>query len=326
MKFKNRIILLISTQILLSVPAILFMEKMLIPMLILMILNILLHAITAYNGIKKLLGNFSNSITSMKLENPDIPYLVLEDSIISKIQDQITTLFNDIKVAKESSRYEKEQLSSLISDISHQIKTPLTQLNLYNELLADNKKEKNPLQNEFDETLKHLTWLIEKLMILSRVETGMIQINKKNLDITQTLLKALTSVSPLAKEKKINIIYNNPVSFNLNHDFKWTIEAIFNLLDNAVKYSLEESVIEITYEKRELFYIISIKDRGVGIPQKELNNIYKRFFRGDNVSDRNGVGIGLALSQKIMNMQNGYIHCESELNTGSIFSLFFPIL
>ena len=228
-----------------------------------MSINLSFYTITEYKKIKKLFEDLSDSITSMKYESPYIPFALLDDSLISKIQNQIVTLFNDIKIAKENGIKEKEYLSSLISDISHQIKTPLTQLNLYNELLSQEKETGKSLKHEFDETLKHLTWLIE---------------------------------------------------------------AIFNLLDNAVKYSPGNSTIVISNEKRELFYTIIIKDQGSGIDNDELNNIYKRFYRGKNVKNLEGVGIGLALSQKIMNMQGGYIHCKSTIDKGSEFSVYLSII
>ncbi len=308
--------------LLLSIFLYLFRDKLLIHFLILLTINISIFFIYRYKTLKKVFIDFSNLISSLNDKRPYKPYVNFSDNLLSKLQDQILQLFSDLKLAKEKSHNEKEELSSLISDISHQIKTPLTSLNLYNDLLKKSHGDKKELQQEFDRGLKHLTWLIENLMILSRVETGIIQINKEDNDITQSLLRSIKRVSHQSENKKIVIKYNRPISQLLKYDEKWTSEAIYNILDNAVKYSPNNKEIFIKTEKRELYYLITIIDSGIGIKKSELNSIFKRFYRGSNVKNLDGVGIGLSLSQKIMNFQNGYINCKSNMNKGSEFTIF----
>jgi signal transduction histidine kinase len=134
---------------------------------------------------------------------------------------------------------------------------------------------------------------------------------------------AIEQIAPKADSKQIQIRYC-PESCTARFDSKWTQEALFNLLDNAVKYSSESAAITVTIKVFEMFACISVADQGIGIPDEELPCIFGRFYRGQNVREQNGVGIGLYLCRKIIEGQGGYITAESTVNQGSIFKIFLP--
>ncbi|MCR5122297.1 MAG: sensor histidine kinase, partial [Ruminococcus sp.] len=130
-------------------------------------------------------------------------------------------------------------------------------------------------------------------------------------------------VKPKAESKKIVIKYTRE-SHTAKFDSKWTREALFNILDNAVKYSPEKSSIAVDVQMYEMFVCISVSDNGIGIAEDELPRIFGRFYRGQNVREQSGVGIGLYLSRRIIEEQGGYITVESVPGKGSVFRIFLP--
>jgi len=242
---------------------------------------------------------------------------VLQDDLLSKIQHQMIK-FSELLIGfQDKEKNERVRLEALISDISHQLKTPLSNLKMYQSLLQDSQD--NLFLDKIMKQTEKLEWLIESLMKLSRVESGCININMKENNLNLTILEAINLVHLQAENKGIVIQYN-PVDLMVAHDSKWSIEAIFNVLDNAVKYSGHESQVSIEVEKNEMFYAVVIKDKGIGVSTDELNSIFKRFYRGSQVHEIEGVGIGLYLAQEIMNRQGGYIYCK-DIQQGSEFSI-----
>lgn len=273
------------------------------------------------------LESLSQTIESIIDDNPQDIFSTIEDTMLSKLQGQIIKLSDILKSYNIKQKKEKDDITALISDISHQLKTPLANLNMYNSLLLDEKLDDNK-RTEFtknmENQLEKLNWLMESLIKMSRLETGIIKLNTQNQSISQTVLQSILMISPKAEEKGMNITFNGD-DIKLIHDSKWTQEAIFNILDNSIKYSLENTEIDILIIKYDLFCRIDIVDRGDGIIESDINKIFTRFFRGENVKDKEGVGIGLFLSRKIISEQGGYIKVKSTLGKGSIFSIFLPV-
>jgi len=242
---------------------------------------------------------------------------VLQDDLLSKIQHQMIK-FSELLISfQDKEKNERLRLEVLISDISHQLKTPLSNLKMYQSLLQDSQD--NLFLDKIMKQTEKLEWLIESLMKLSRIESGCIAINMKENNLNLTILEAINLVHLQAENKGIVIKYN-PVDLMVAHDSKWSIEAIFNVLDNAVKYSGHESEVSIEVETNEMFNAVVIKDKGIGVSSDELNSIFKRFYRGSQVHEIEGVGIGLYLAQEIMNKQGGYIYCK-DIQQGSEFSI-----
>lgn len=287
----------------------------------------IIFIILVSRNVSNTLEILSQTIESIIDDNPVDTFSTIEDTMLSKLQSQILKLSDILKFHSIKQKKEKDDITALISDISHQLKTPLANLNIYNSLLLDENLDHSKrieFTKNMENQLEKLNWLLESLIKMSRLEAGIIKLNAENQSISQTVLQAISTSSNKAEEKGINIIFNAG-DISLVHDIKWTQEAIFNILDNAVKYSSKNTKINVSIMKYELFCRIDIKDEGDGIIESDINKIFTRFYRGENTKNIEGVGIGLFLSRKIISAQGGYIKAKSTLGKGSVFSVFLPI-
>ena len=222
---------------------------------------------------------------------------------------------------------ERADLQELISDISHQVKTPISNLKMINATLLEQEVPQDK-QREFllasGTQLDKLDFLMQAMIKTSRLETGVISLEKKQQPIYDTLAMALGGIFLNAERKHIQVEVNCPETLVVSHDRKWTAEALFNILDNAVKYTPEYGSIRVCVESWEMHLKISITDTGKGIPENQQGAIFRRFYREENVHDIEGIGIGLYLAREIISLQNGYIQVTSQVGTGSTFSVFLP--
>lgn len=221
---------------------------------------------------------------------------------------------------------EKQQIKELISDISHQTKMPIANMKIYLEILqaeACNDREIHFLKNIEHQTTK-LNFLLQSMIKMSRLETGTIQIQKKEQPLIDTLGRAVGAVVAKADKKNLKIFVDCDPKISLPHDSKWTEEAVFNLLDNAVKYTQTGGNIHLFVSRQELFTKINVKDTGKGIERERQAEIFTRFYREPEVHDEEGIGIGLYLTRQIAELQNGYVEVRSARSQGSEFSLYLP--
>lgn len=273
---------------------------------------------------------FALSETIQDLINGNGPQLlpIQEDTLLSKLHNQVIQLSELLSSQKQRYREEGREVKSLISDISHQLKTPLANLVMYNSLLLDNKlseDKRREFTRHMGSQIEKLSWLMESLIKLSRLETGIIELHAESHSLENTVLAAIKQAFPVAQRRNIEIQFEGGQGIVLHHDPKWTGEAIYNIIDNAVKYTLGCGTITIKLCKYDLFARIDIADGGIGIPVAETNAIFQRFYRGEGAQGIEGVGIGLYLTRKIVTDQGGYIKVSSELGKGSVFSIFLPI-
>ena len=221
----------------------------------------------------------------------------------------------------------------MVSDISHQLKTPVAALDTcFSILLRNNLSETE--QQEFRircrSALDGLETLLQSLLEISKLETGLIQLDQKTLPIMDTIISAVNRTYPKAAEKGIELIFDCNESLEhcaLMQDKRWLGEAIINVLDNAIKYSPEHSKITIRLQKRTGFVRIEIEDQGIGIPQSEYHKIFQRFYRGTapEVREKSGTGIGLYLSRQIIEQHGGTITVASgKARKGSTFLIQLP--
>ncbi|MER0279321.1 HAMP domain-containing sensor histidine kinase [Clostridioides difficile] len=259
------------------------------------------------------------------LEGKEVTYSDTKDTRLSKISHQVKKVKDMIEIEVEQSKLEKEAIKSLISNMSHQLKTPLSNITIYCELLENmnisTSQKKEFLQKMKNETFK-IDWLLQSLFKMTKLEDGVINFEVDELLIKDTILQSISTVFNKAEAKNIRINLEPFSDVKLVHNRKWTIEAIVNVLENAIKYSPSNSVITVSIIKMELYTKIIIKDEGIGIDSKELNDIFKRFYRSKNVENQNGTGIGLYLARLILEKENGNIIVESKLGNGSCFSIF----
>lgn len=275
-----------------------------------------------YDFADNLETNLDRLISGKKMENA----AETEDTLRGKINEKLQRAGHILERKERESLEEKKRMKELISDISHQTKTPIANQKVYLELLFGepmSEKAKGFLESLGSQTDK-LDFLLQSLVKMSRLDTGIILIQSEKGDLVQTLLKAVAAIVPAASQKQIELFADCGESVILPHDRKWTEEAVFNLLDNAVKYTAPGGKIEITAAKQEIFTVVSIQDTGKGIEAERQAQIFTRFYREPEVHDKDGIGIGLYLARKIIELQNGYIEVHSEPGLGSDFRIYLP--
>lgn len=249
------------------------------------------------------------------------------ETMLARICYRLSRLYQIMQENRRKVDEERRELQSLISDISHQVKTPIANLKMINSTLMEQEvplhKQKEFLSASASQ-LDKLDFLMQAMIKTSRLETGVISLDKKKQTVYDTLASALGGILLNAEKKQIDVSVNCPEHLAVPHDRKWTSEALFNILDNAVKYTPENGKITVTVECWELYLKISIADTGKGIPEKHQGAIFKRFYREDDIHDIEGIGIGLYLAREIITMQGGYIKLTSSPDIGSCFMVFLP--
>lgn len=258
--------------------------------------------------------------------NDELTENQFDENKLSALETKLNryVLMNQVK--SKTLEKERKKINELISDISHQTKTPITNLVLYSGLLGEQKELSPYSRNLVEEVIKQsekLNFLVGSLIKSSRLESGIINVHPTENSIDELVNDAIKQVEMEAENKQI-LITNKNTGLTFKFDYKWTLEAIYNILDNAVKYTPECGEIYIGVESYELFYRISIKDNGIGVEEAEQSKVFSRFYRSKNVADKEGVGIGLYLSKEIIEKQGGYIKINSVLGMGATFSIFLP--
>lgn len=247
-----------------------------------------------------------------------------EDTLTARLQHQLLKLRNILTAQNQMLAQEKEQIKTLISDISHQIKTPIAAANTFAELLSDGElsaEERTEYITTLQMSLGKLTFLTNSLIKMSRLESGIISLKPEKNSLNEIVLQAVKTVYAKAKEKGILITFECDQTFEAVLDFNWTAEAISNVIDNAVKYTPQGGFVRLQITEYPSFLRLDISDNGVGIPEEEQAKIFGRFYRGKQSVGTDGVGIGLYLTREIINKQNGYMKVSSDEN-GSTFSMF----
>ena len=248
-----------------------------------------------------------------------------EETIESKLLHQINKYKQELDIEKEETIHSKQEIQSLVTHISHQVKTPLANIKIYNDLLARNdlsKEEAIDFHQMLNKQINKLDFLMESLIKMSRLETDIIQLNIEKNDLYSTLIEVINHVFLLAEKKHINIELSKNTHISALYDEKWTQEAIFNVLENCIKYSNKNTTITIQISKNTFFSKIIITDQGIGIKKENYNNIFQRFYRAQEVQDEDGIGIGLYLTREILSREEGYIIVQSEYGKGSTFTIY----
>lgn len=304
----------------------LLMAIMVFCLLIIGLLVIFIYVLKKH--MEYILNQLSVVISSITKLNEEEVFSVLNDDMLSKLQSQVIKLTNLLKSQNVRIKRERDEIKSLISDISHQLKTPLSNLKLYYELLQDtsiSKQEYIEFSSNMQNQIEKLSFLMESMIKMSRLEGGIIQLIPNKTSLNDVCFTAIKQIYQKAKIKNIEMQFHSTEDIILSIDKNWTVEAIFNLLDNAVKYSEVNGIITIDVKQYEMFARIDIIDHGIGIDKQEINDIFKRFYRGEYTQKEEGVGLGLYLAREIILKQNGYIKVKSKPFEGSVFSIFLTL-
>lgn len=219
---------------------------------------------------------------------------------------------------------DKESLKDSLSDISHQLKTPLTSINLMIDTLRhqDNLStmERRELLNNIHRKITNTNFLVHSLLKLSKFDANTIEFNRQNNSLSKILKEVLDNLSTLSDLKNIKINIKGSKDISLYCDYKWEVEALTNIIKNCIEHSNNSSKIDITYQKNDIFTKIIIQDNGCGISKKDLPHIFDRFYKAQN-SSKDSIGIGLSLAKTIIEKDNGYITVDSVINKGTTFTI-----
>ena len=248
-----------------------------------------------------------------------------DESELSKLQSKLMRYLTTSSISEKKLREEKENIEELITNISHQTKTPLTNIMMYSELLGEKADgELKEYADEIHSQSRKLEELITALVKMSRLETGIFRLQPEEGSLLTVLKRAYEQALPKAKLKNINLVLSEETDAKANIDTKWTTEAVFNIIDNAIKYSSEGTGIKLQIKTFEMFSCISVEDHGIGIEEEEIPKLFGRFYRSSEVRDNDGIGVGLYLARQLTEEQGGYIKVKSSPGKGSTFELFFP--
>lgn len=244
-------------------------------------------------------------------------------------EDELSILQNEIykttimlKEVADNSKEDKIKLKDSLSDISHQLKTPLTSITILIDNIIENKDMDEATRTEFAKDIKreitNINFLVQSLLKLSKLDADSVKFMNEDVNISEIINNSIKNVSVLSDLKNINIEVNGDKNAKIYCDLKWQVEAITNILKNCVEHSKSNGKVQISYEENQVYSIIKIRDYGVGIYKEDLPHIFERFYKGKNSSNES-IGIGLALSKTIIESNNGYIGVESELEKGTEF-------
>ena len=272
-------------------------------------------------------SNLCRTLDNMIDGNEELQKSNDSETLFARINHRLIRLYEIMQENRHKVDMERQELQMLISDISHQVKTPVSNLQMVTDTLltkpVSEEERMDFLQGIRSQTDK-LDFLFQALVKTSRLETGAIRLEKKDSSLFHTLAQAMSSIVYAAEKKEIAVSVDCPENLIISHDSKWTSEALFNLLDNAVKYTPLGGKISVSVVQWEMYVEVKVTDTGKGISESNQAAIFRRFYREEEVHDQQGVGIGLYLAREIVTRQGGYIKVVSELRQGSEFSIMLP--
>lgn len=259
------------------------------------------------------------------LDGEPISQSDIREGEISVLASKAKRVKEKVDLGISTAEEEKEQVKSLISNMSHQLKTPLAGLMMYREMLEDeglDEETRKRFLGKMKGQSEKIDWILKSLFKMVNLEQGAVVFEAEALPVRDTILDAVTAVLDRADQRNIRILTEPFEDRLLWHNRKWTAEVLVNLLENAVKYTEPGGCITISVNPMEMYTEIAVRDTGRGIRKEELNEIFKRFYRSRDVENIEGSGIGLYLSRLILEREKGYMTAESELGEGSKFSVF----
>lgn len=247
-----------------------------------------------------------------------------DESQLSRLESKWMRYLTSSQRSLRKVEEERASIKELVTDISHQTKTPLSNIMLYSQLLQEQAQEEDSkkLAEQIHRQSEKLQFLIQALIKTSRLESGTFQLQPQENEVFPMICDIIRESEKKAGAKGITIANQVDEAMTASFDKKWTAEALFNILDNAVKYSPPGSQVKITAESYEMYAAIRIIDEGPGIAEEEIPRIFGRFYRGEDAHLEEGIGIGLYLSRQIIEAQSGYITVRSQLGKGSEFQVY----
>ena len=233
-----------------------------------------------------------------------------EDTILSRLQKQLIQLYDILHFYEEREKKIRRQLDENIGDLVHQLNTPITNIGIYagflerDDLTAEERKR---FTKCLEEQAQKLSWLGDSFSKISRLEMGIIRLKPERQKLQPIILHAVGQITEKARQKGIDVVLKGAVQEEVTADGKWTAEAVFNMLDNAVKYGDEDSEIEIEAVNMTNYVGVAVRNRGTAIDEEEYHRLFKRFYRGKGSGMTEGSGLGLYIVRKILEEEKGYV-------------------
>ena len=249
-----------------------------------------------------------------------------EEGELSRLQNELYKITVMLRESSELAGQQKKALADSVSDISHQLKTPLTSCLVLLDNLSESEnmteETRRRFLSEITRQLTSVSWLVQVLLKLSRLDAGVVELKEEELSVSALIRGAVEKVGLLAEWKQIDIQVTGEEEIFIKGDRHWLEEALVNLIKNAIEHSPEDSEIRIQVEDNQVYTCIHVRDFGSGISYEDQKHIFERFYRSADAGE-DSVGIGLALAQEIMKRQNGYLTVESEPGQGTTFYMKF---
>ena len=241
---------------------------------------------------------------------------------VSRIETKLADYLRASALSAENVRTDRDKIKTLIADISHQTKTPITNLLLHSELLQESELTPDQRENltAIENEAEKLRFLVDALVKLSRLENGIMVLEPAPDDLSRLVKEIGSAMRPKAEGKGL-YLHVAEESEKASFDYKWTLEAVSNIVDNAVKYT-DKGGIDISFRSTEMFACISVKDTGIGIAESDIPKIFSRFGRLQSSREKEGVGIGLYLAREIITQEGGYIKVNSKPGEGTEFLIY----
>ncbi|NRY62971.1 sensor histidine kinase [Clostridium beijerinckii] len=248
-----------------------------------------------------------------------------EEGELSILKNEIYKVTLMLSKQGELLKKEKMQLADAISDISHQLKTPLTSMRVMSDLLSDNDLEAEKrieFTNNIEMQLDRMQWLLTSLLKLSKIDAGTVSFKKDRVAVSELIRKSTEPLLIPIEIKNQTLVIEGGSNVSFIGDLYWTTEALINIIKNCIEHTGEDGRISIFFDENPLFTEIKISDNGSGIEKEDLPYIFKRFYKGKNAGE-DSVGIGLAMAKTIVTSQNGDINVSSRKNEGTCFIIKF---
>lgn len=286
---------------------------------------IVLFIILVHEYIKlKNINNLTKALEEINNKNYKIDIDDFREDELSILKSEIYKTTIMLKEQADNSTLDKINLKDSLSNISHQLKTPLTSINIMLDNILDSEEMSEDVRTEFINNIKreisNINFLVAGILKLSRLDANVVNFIVEKVKVKDIINECIKNVSSLCDLKNISIDVTGNEMLKINCDFKWEVEAITNILKNCVEHSNNNSKIDIKYINNKMYTEITIKDYGVGIPEKDVKHIFERFYKGSN-STSDSIGIGLSLSKSIIEQENGTINVNSKLNRGTVFTI-----
>ena len=246
-----------------------------------------------------------------------------DEGRLSRLESKMYQYLVSGQTSRRQTEREREKIKALVSDISHQTKTPIANMMLYTQLLEENGSldgNARSIAFQIEEQVNKLNFLIQSLVKLSRLESGMLEVRPEKNKIRKLI--AGLDYAAAAEQKGISLSVGEVPELTAFFDLKWTLEALSNIVDNAIKYTPAGGSVAISVKEYEMFARIDIEDTGIGMEEEETAKIFARFYRSPAVSGESGVGIGLYLVREILGREGGYVKVASRPGKGSVFYVF----